>query len=566
MSDSLVLPSLHAEAAFLYSLLSCQGSPSYFMTPTLSYIVLRSTAMRFHVLSVAAATVPLTSALVIGDFQDILRDIESLEDEIFYPNLQNSLDHAIERSPTFTPAEALDTSDPTTIPDLTTSTLNAWTKAVYSNPFDEILNAPSEPIDADVDLDNLNPHHPPTSDKTIYQLISESKYTTILASWINTDKELVDFLNSTEHHKITIFAPTDAAFKKIPHHRHKDHDHGHDHDGEYTFDIPWEDQNMILGVPKEVIRLLARYHASPFELNAAKLFHSHTIPSALHDPFLGGDSGKEGEDQEAEGHKGLLQRIAVRAGFKGLTLNFYSHIVAADIGASNGIIHAVDNILLPPPSTLLLLEILPTKFSTFTLGLTKTSLDTAINTTLTDSGKGFTIFAPSNNAFQKLGLKINAFLFSPPGLKYLKALLKYHIVPDEVLYSDVLYKDGEVRPFGFDSSIARRRSPETGVDGFAHLDLPTLLGGEHKIAVDVAHYGPYVSFKVNGGQRVGFADVLGKDGVIHVLDRVLIPPRRLGGFVVEESKEMELEELVERLEPFVEEDGTSGVEDVLKDL
>ncbi|KAL4970529.1 fasciclin domain-containing protein [Aspergillus stella-maris] len=524
--------------------------------------------MRFHLLSVAAATLPLTSALVIGDFQDILRDIESLEDEIFHPNPQNPLDHAIERSPTFTPAEPLDTSDPTTIPDLTTSTLNAWTKAIYSNPFDEILNAPSEPINADVDLDNLHPHHPPTSDKTIYQLISESKYTTVLKNWIETDKELVDFLNSTEHHKITIFAPTDAAFEKIPHHRHRDHDHDHDHDhdGESTLDIPWQDQNTTPSVPKEVVRLLARYHASPFELNAAKLFHSHTIPSALHDPFLGGSSdGDEGEEYGE--HKGLLQRIAVRAGFKGLTLNFYSHIVAADIGASNGIIHAVDNILLPPPSSLFLLEILPTKFSTFTLGLTKTSLDSTINTTSTSSGTGFTIFAPSNSAFQKLGLKINAFLFSPPGLKYLKALLKYHIVPDEVLYSDVLYKDGEVKPFGLHHGIVRKRNPETGIDGFAHLDLPTLLGGEHKIAVDVAHYGPYVSFKVNGGQRVGFADVVGKDGVIHVLDRVLIPPRRLGGFVVEEdNEEMELEELVERLEPFVEENGDFGIENIMKDL
>ncbi|KAL4798979.1 Fasciclin domain-containing protein [Aspergillus venezuelensis] len=519
--------------------------------------------MRFHLLSVAAATLPLTSALVVGDIQDILRDIESFEDGIFHPSSENPLDRAIERSPIFTPAEPLDTSDPTTIPDLATSTLNAWTKAIYSNPFDEILNAPSEPIDADVDLESVNPHHSPTSDKTIYQLISESKYTTILKNWIETDKELVDFLNSTEHHKITIFAPTDAAFKKIPHHRHKDHEH----DGESTLDIPWQDQNATPSVPKEVVRLLARYHASPFELNAAKLFHSHTIPSALHDPFLGGGSEEEEDGDEGEGHKGLLQRIAVRAGFKGLTLNFYSHIVAADIGASNGIIHAVDNILLPPPSSLLLLEILPTKFSTFTLGLTKTFLDSAINTTATSHGKGFTIFAPSNSAFQKLGLKINAFLFSPPGLKYLKALLKYHIVPDETLYSDVLYKDGEVKPFGLDHSIVRKRNPETGTAGFAHLDLPTLLGGEHKIAVDVAHYGPYVSFKVNGGQRVGFADVLGKDGVIHVLDRVLIPLRRLGGFVVEEdSEEMELEELVERLEPFVEEDGDYGVEDVMKDL
>ncbi|PIG85568.1 Fasciclin domain family protein [Aspergillus arachidicola] len=57
------------------------------------------------------------------------------------------------------------------------------------------------------------PHHPP-SDKTIYELITESKYTTILAKLIKEDEELVHLLNSTEANH-TFFAPTDDAFKKI---------------------------------------------------------------------------------------------------------------------------------------------------------------------------------------------------------------------------------------------------------------------------------------------------------------------------------------------------------------
>ena len=53
-----------------------------------------------------------------------------------------------------------------------------------------------------------------------------------------------------------------------------------------------------------------------------------------------------------------------------------------------------------------------------------------------------TLFAPSNFAFKLLGPKINAFLFSSYGLKYLEALLKYHVVSDQTLYSDAYYKDG----------------------------------------------------------------------------------------------------------------------------
>lgn len=49
------------------------------------------------------------------------------------------------------------------------------------------------------------------------------------------------------------------------------------------------------------------------------------------------------------------------------------------------------------------------------------------------------MFAPSNFAFQKLPTKVTAFLFSSYGTEYLKALLRYHIVPNQTLYSDAYY-------------------------------------------------------------------------------------------------------------------------------
>ena len=57
---------------------------------------------------------------------------------------------------------------------------------------------------------------------------------------------------------------------------------------------------------------------------------------------------------------------------------------------------------------------------------------------------GGTLFAPSNFAFQKLGPRINGFLFSTYGQKYLKALLKYHVVANQTLYSDAYYKAEQV--------------------------------------------------------------------------------------------------------------------------
>lgn len=121
--------------------------------------------------------------------------------------------------------------------------------------------------------------------------------------------------------------------------------------------------------------------------------------------------------------------------------------------------------------------------------------------------------------------------------------------------------DGEIKPFGLELGLGSSRfaSGNNNNNLGTHLDLPTLLEG-HEIAVDLTHLGPYVSFRLNGWRRVGFADVLSKDGVIHVLDRVLIPPRKLEGDAVfpgEEGDgdgEVEIEELVERLEPWVEDD------------
>ncbi|KAL4871204.1 hypothetical protein BDV12DRAFT_164389 [Aspergillus spectabilis] len=483
--------------------------------------------MKLQLLAVAA---PLCSALAI---QDVLGDLKNIQNELFGVQTSNPLDDALESSPTFTPADPDHTDFNFNL--INTDNIDTWIKNTFNLPINEITNPPSDLVD---DLHaNLN-LHPIHSDKTIYQLISESKYTTILSKIIDSDPELVDYLNTTDR-KITFFAPTDDAFRKIPHHHHHHVDHGNENGG-------GGDDDNHHHIPKEIIRAILRYHSSPEVLKAIQLFHSHTIPTALEDPLLGTIAL---DDKETP----LPQRLAVRSGFRGLTLNFYSHIVAPDIGASNGLIHGISSILLPPPRALTLLDILPTKFSTFNLALHKTSLTHVLNTTDETTGRGFTLFTPSNSAFTHLGLKINAFLFSPPGLKYLRALLKYHIVPNTTLYSDTIYtRDGKIKPF----------SDKVEKKGLTHLDLPTLLG-DRKISVDVAHFGPYVGFKVNGWQRVAFADALSRDGVIHVLGHVLLPPRKVGSSDEgEEEGEMTVEGLVERLGPWVEDDEDDIVEGV----
>ncbi len=106
------------------------------------------------------------------------------------------------------------------------------------------------------------------------------------------------------------------------------------------------------------------------------------------------------------------------------------------------------------------------------------------------SGKGpFTVFAPTDAAFAKLPAgTIDALLKDP---KKLASILTYHVVSGKVMAADVIKGNGA--------------KPAT-LNGAA-LDI-TVKGGK---------------VYVNGAQ-VTTADVVGSNGVIHVIDAVVLPP------------------------------------------
>lgn len=241
----------------------------------------------------------------------------------------------------------------------------------------------------------------------------------------------------------------------------------------------------------------------------------------------------------------------------------------------------MDSIIIPPPKTLKIIDLLPSEFSTLELGLGKTGLLEELNST---HHAGGTFFAPSNWAFQKLGPRINAFLFSSHGQKYLKALLQYHIVANQTLYSDAYYGPSSAdmssisQPKKEGGCHGRRSGSEkrTGVfgrlvdkimprddhhgpphhgppRGFFHIDLPTMLE-DKTLSIDIARYGRLIDIKINGFSRVVVSDGVAEDGVLHVVGDVLIPPKKLG--MAETGEELSVEELKERLAPYVEDDGT----------
>ncbi|ORY00377.1 FAS1 domain-containing protein [Clohesyomyces aquaticus] len=342
------------------------------------------------------------------------------------------------------------------------------------------------------------PHHPPhhggKPNLTVYELISKSKYTTKLAKLINEYDDLVEALNGTKAN-YTVFAPTDAAFEKIPEHAHKP--------------------------SKEFLKKLLTYHVSDDFYPAGRVLHSYTIPT-LYTP-------------DDLGH---AQRLTVRVTLKGPAINFYARLVAVNIFGTNGVIHGIDSILVPPPRVVDIIDLLPGEFSTLELALGKTGLLEKFNST-DYPHEGGTFFAPSNFAFKKLGPRINAFLFSKYGQKYLKALLEYHVVVNQTLYTDAFYDATSIEEAVTD------RPP------YYHYDLPTALGKD--LAVDVARYGPFVSIRINGFSRVTVHDGVASDGVIQVVSDVLIPPKNAAsGEEVWTGEEMSVEEFKARFD--VEED------------
>lgn len=182
---------------------------------------------------------------------------------------------------------------------------------------------------------------------------------------------------------------------------------------------------------------------------------------------------------------------------------------------SNGILHQINTPLIPPPNTSTIIKLLPRHFSAFTLGLEKTGL---IHKLTDEIRAGGTTFAPTNAAFGHLGQRANEYLFSSGGEKCLQALLEYHFVPNRTLYSDVLYdQHGHVHKF---------RSGEQ--DSAVHVKLPTLLKKQN-LRVDVVWPGYSVIMRVNGVGRVRVHDVLARDGVVHIVDQVLMPSRKIKG-------------------------------------
>ena len=117
------------------------------------------------------------------------------------------------------------------------------------------------------------------------------------------------------------------------------------------------------------------------------------------------------------------------------------------------------------------------------------------------SGEGpFTVFAPTNTAFEKLPAGTVDTLLKPENKDQLTGVLTYHVVSGRMTAEDLMAK---IKEGGGNYNM-------TTVSGGP---LTAQMSGDKLVIIDAS----------GGGSTVTTADVLQSNGVIHVVDSVLLP-------------------------------------------
>ena len=190
----------------------------------------------------------------------------------------------------------------------------------------------------------------------------------------------------------------------------------------------------------------------------------------------------------------LNVRIDVVGGDVVLNLNGnrQAKVVITDIDTTNGVIHAIDAVLDPGDTVDSIVDtaVANGSFTTLVAALQAADLVSTLE------GKGpFTVFAPTDDAFNLLPAGTVDTLLEPANKAVLTDILTYHVFGGSVLSGTALSLDGQ--------QVSMLNGGSMAID-IAAGDLVLNLGGNRQATVIIT-------------------DVLSSNGVIHVIDAVLDP-------------------------------------------
>lgn len=295
-----------------------------------------------------------------------------------------------------------------------------------------------------------------TSSGSIVDVVaSDANYSTLVAAVQAAG--LVDAL-ADEEGQYTVFAPTNAAFEQA------------------LAELGLSAEELLSEAKRDVLTDILLYHVSE--------------GAALREDVLGLDGGSVSSLQGDDIDINIVRRRYVQ-------LNGDGYVVDADNQASNGVVHGVNRVLLPPSvfgskaSLLAKLE-QSDDYSTLLAAVKFAGLDSA----LSDASADLTLLAPTNRAFERalaqLGLSAEQ-LLSEQNKELVKQILLYHVINGEVRASAVRDADG--------------------------TSVPTLQG--EGIAIEV---GPWGTIRLNETTYVRRTNIDTTNGIIHSISNVLLPP------------------------------------------
>jgi transforming growth factor-beta-induced protein len=269
--------------------------------------------------------------------------------------------------------------------------------------------------------------------------VADGRFKTLVAAV--QAARLVDTLKGAG--PFTVFAPTDDAFAKLP---------------AGTIDTLLKPEN------KQKLTDILLYHVVSGKVTAADVGKLTSAKTVL---------GKD---------------VMVKVDMGNVYIN-ESKLVITDIATSNGIIHVIDSVLLPPAekaNTIVDVAVADGRFKTLVAALGAAELVE----TLQGAGP-FTVFAPTDEAFAKLPAGTIDTLLMPENKQKLTDILLYHVVSGKVMAADVVKL----------------------------TSAPTVLGKDVTITVKDG------KVFLNDTVQVIITDIETSNGVIHVIDAVLLPPQ-----------------------------------------
>jgi uncharacterized surface protein with fasciclin (FAS1) repeats len=288
----------------------------------------------------------------------------------------------------------------------------------------------------------------PAAPGNLVEVATANNFTALTAA--ATKAGLVSALTDPKA-SLTVFAPTDAAFTAL------------------ATQLGFANATaMVTALPSNALASILTYHVLPTKKTAADLLAGGATQATLY-AFEGKNTTLA---LATTGGVTLTDAALTRA-----------KVTTTDVAASNGVIHVVDKVLVPPGvlNVVQMAQVNPL-FTSLVGAVVKANLQGAL------SGAGpFTVFAPTNDAFTAIQSTVDSLTTAQ-----LSKVLTYHVLPSQVLAASI--------PFG--TAVAT-------VEG----ETITINAGTP----------PTITDKSPARASIVATDVRASNGVIHVIGKVLIP-------------------------------------------